>query len=219
MTPRQAIVADAVGDAPARLPTPRQLAQLGVVLCLYRQQPGGELAGWSQAVRAEAEAALDSDGMQESLLFYDRDDRCCWRLSLLPDSDFLAWERLAACLPRSAQPSPHVGIGERLLRRLAGTVGGGWTGSILRLHDLRSGPGFGLAPASVLAASLASVSPLGASLARRIARRQGADAGALADECCCDRAARLAAQAAGGDDEAYPMIRLNPHLHSTDKRA
>ena len=54
MTPRTAIAADAAHDAPSRLPTPRQLAQLGVVLCLYRQQPGGELAGWSQAVRAEA---------------------------------------------------------------------------------------------------------------------------------------------------------------------
>ncbi len=218
MTQRNAIAADAAHDVPSRLPTPRQLAQLGVVLCLYRQQPGGELAGWSQAVRAEAEAALDSDGMQESLLFYDRDDRCCWRLYLLPDSDFLSWERLAAHLPACAQPQPHAGIGERLLRRLAGTVGGGWTGSILRLHALRSGPGFGLAPASVLAASLASVSPLGATLARRIAQRQGADAGALADECCCERAARIAARA-GGDEDTYSLIRLNPHLHSTDKRA
>ena len=218
MTPRPAIATDSVGGAQARLPAPRQLAQLGVVLCLYRQQPGGELAGWSQAVRAEAEAALDSDGMQESLLFYDRDDRCCWRLYLLPDSDFLAWERLAACLPPSAQPPSHAGIGERLLRRLAGTMGGGWTGSILRLHALRSGPGFGLSPASVLAASLASVSPLGATVARRIAQRQGAEAGALADECCCERAARIAAQA-NGDDDTYSLIRLNPHLHSTDKRA
>lgn len=216
MNPRPAIVPEA-RDPQARLPTPRQLAQLGVVLCLYRQQPGGELAGWSQAVRAEAEAALDSDGMLESLLFYDRDDRCCWRLYLLPDSDFLSWERLAGGLPPGGQASSHAGIGERLLRRLAGTIGGGWTGSILRLHELRSGPGFGLSPASVLAASLASVSPLGASVARRIAQRQGADAGALADECCCERAARLAARA--GDDESYSLIRLNPHLHSTDKRA
>ena len=217
MPSRPAIASDA-RNAHARLPTPRQLAQLGVVLCLYREQPGGELAGWSQAVRAEAEAALDSDGMQESLLFYDRDDRCCWRLSLLPDSDFLSWERLAACLPACAQPASQAGIGERLLRRLAGTIGGGWTGSILRLHDLRSGPGFGLAPASVLAASLASVSPLGATVARRIAQRQGADAGALADECCCERAARVAAQA-NADDDTWSLIRLNPHLHTTDTRA
>ncbi|MCW5581345.1 MAG: Hemin transport protein [Luteimonas sp.] len=215
------MAADAAHDAhdvPPRLPSPRQLAQLGVVLCLYRRQPGGELAGWSQAVRAEAESALDSDGMQESLSFYDRDGRCCWRLCLLPDSDFLSWERLAACLPPGPRTQSHAGIGERLLRRLAGTIGGGWTGSILRLHELRSGPGFGLMPASVLAASLASVSPLGATLARRIAQRHGADADGLVDECCCERAARAAARASA-DDEAYSLIRLNPHLHSTDKRA
>lgn len=210
-------MATAVDTPQARLPTPRQLAQLGVVLCLYRLQAGGELAGWSQAVRAEADVAVDSDGMQESLLFYDRDGRCCWRLYLLPDSDFLSWERLAASLPMHAEAHAG-GIAERLLRRLAGNVGGRWTGSILRLHELRSGPGFGLVPPSVLAASLASVSSLGATLARRIAQRQGADSDALADECCCERAARIAAGTAS-DDETYSLIRLNPYLYTTDKRA
>ena len=219
MTPRPAAV-DLSSRWAAQLPTPGQLAQLGTVLCLYRQQSGGELAGWSQAVRAEAGAEVDSDGSVESLLFYDRDDRCCWRLYLLPDSDFLAWERLATALPPHADPLAAAGIGERLLRRLAGNLGGGrWTGSILRLHALRGGPGFGLAPPAVLAASLASVSPLGAAIARRIAQRQGAEAQGLVDECCCERAARAAAARSPGDDDTYALIRLNPHLHANGKPA
>ena|GEM_PF-344956 len=219
MTSQPAAVVDHAPSATTtRLPTPRQLAQLGTVLCLYRQASGGELAGWSQAVRAEAGAELDSDGMQESLLFYDRADRCCWRLYLLPDSDFLAWERLAALLPPHADPLASAGIAERLLRRLAGNLGERWTGSILRLHELRAGPGSGFAPPAVLAASLASVSPLGAGIARRIAHRQGAEAASLVDECCCERAARAAARASG-DDETYALIRLNPHLHTNGKQA
>lgn len=201
-------------DVAARLPTPRQLAGLGTVLCLYRSGPGGELAGWSRAVRAEACAALDSDGMHECVAFHDADGECCWKLYLLPDSDFMAWERLSMALPvRSAQDASAAGVGERLLRRLAGRVRGGqWQGSVLRLHALCVAPG--MPSHSVLAASLASVSSLGAAAARRIARSQGADADALTDECCCQRAARAAALAATGaahDDAPYPLIRLNPN--------
>lgn len=218
MRPRPVAAVDALPESTARLPTPRQLAQLGTVLCLYRQQSGGELAGWAQALRTEAGAELDSDGMQESLLFYDRADRCCWRLYLLPDSDFLAWDRLSDTLPAHADPLASAGIGERLLRRLSGSLGERWAGSILSLHELRVGPGSGSGPPGVLAASLASISPLGASIARRIARRQGAEAGSLADECCCERAARAAARASG-DDGAYSLIRFNPHLHTTGPQA
>lgn len=197
--------------AATRLPTPRQLAALGTVLCLYRSGPGGELAGWSRAVRAEACAALDSDGMHECVSFHDADGDCCWKLYLLPDSDFLAWERLSLALPaQSAQDASAAGVGERLLRRLAGRVRGGhWQGSVLRLHALCVAPG--MPSHSVLAASLASVSPLGAAAARRIARSQGADADALVDECCCQRAARAAAAGATHDDAPYPLIRLNPN--------
>ncbi len=200
-----------VAPAHARtpLPTPGQLAALGVVLCLYRPQAGGELAGWSQAVRAEAEIALDSDGMHESLRFYDGDDRCCWRLHLLPDSDFLAWEQLAGRLP--LRSDPQAGIGERLLRRLAGNVGGGWSGSILRLHVHRDRPAHGHAPGCVLAASLAPVSALGAAAARRIALGPCADASALSDACWCERAARVAAQATR--EATWRPIRLpSPHV-------
>ena len=71
------------------LPHPHELAALGAVLCLYRIQAGSELDGWSQAARVSSDSALDSDGLCESLQFFDRDGLCCWRLYLLPDTDFL----------------------------------------------------------------------------------------------------------------------------------
>ena len=81
------------------LPHPQQLAALGAVLCLYRMQRGGELSGWQQAQSASCEHVLDSEGLRESVRFHDRDGRCCWQLFLLPDTDFLAWEQMAAQLP------------------------------------------------------------------------------------------------------------------------
>lgn len=190
---------------PPRLPTPSQLARLGTVLCLYRA--GGELGGWSRAVHAEAGVAVHSEGPDECIAFRDPAGDCCWKLYLLPDSDFLAWERLSASLARRAgDDACGQGIGERLLRNLAGRLRNGqWQGSVLRLHALQVGPG--MSSRDVLAASLAPVSPMGAAAARRIARSAGADAAALADDCCCLQAAR--AVAAGQHDDAYPLIRLH----------
>lgn len=199
MTPQTATLVDHAPSAETvrLLPTPRQLAQLGTVLCLYRQATGGGLAGWSQAVRAEADVELDSDGMRESLLFYDRADRCCWRLYLLPDSDFLAWEGLVSMMPPNTVARAPLGVGERLLRRLARSPGDRWAGSILRLHALGADPAREVEPPAVLAASLALISPLGAGIARRIAHSQGAQAASLEDACCCERAARAATRASG----------------------
>jgi len=198
------------------LPSPAQLAALGPLLGLYRAQAGGELGGWAQAVRAAACSGIDSDGLHECLLFFDRDDRCCWRLYLLPDSDFLAWERLASDLPaHHARNAAESGIGERLWQRLAGRLrGDGWLGSALRLHALPTAPGFALHSPPLLAASVATLSPLGAAVARRIALGESADDSALADDCCCRRAAMAAVRDAaddGHDDrhEIFPLIRFN----------
>ena len=200
----------------APLPRPSQLAALGTVLCLYRAQSGGELSGWAQAACAERGGGVDSDGFREHLLFHDHDGRPCWRLYLLPDSDFLAWERLAATLPIHAGVVREDGIGERLWSRLAARLRGErWEASVLRLHALRCSPGFGWsAEPPVLAASLVTPSPLGAAAARRIARAEGAEGDAMVEDCCCRQAASLAAQAAlsnaGSVDDIYPLIRLNP---------
>lgn len=165
----------------ARLPHPHQLAALGAVLCLYRAEHGGELAGWQQATSVRVRAGLDSDCLRESLQFLDAGGRCCWRLFLLPDSDFLAWDRLLSRWPEEAGAESPAGVGERLWRRLAGRLRGEqWRAAILRLHEL---PGEGGRP--VLAASLARLSPLGAATARAIARNEGIDDETLSDECCC----------------------------------
>lgn len=202
-------------SASPMLPQPQQLAALGPLLCLYRAHAGGELGGWAQAVRAMACSGIDSDGLHESLLFFDREDRCCWRLYLLPDSDFLAWEGLASSLPaHHVREAAGSGIGERLWQRLAGRLrGDGWLGSALRLHALPIAPGFALHAPPLLAASVATLSPLGAAAARRIALGENADDSALADDCCCRQAAMAAALDTadnGHDDrEVFPLIRFN----------
>jgi hypothetical protein len=121
--------------AALRLPHAQQLAALGTVLCLYRPQHGGELSGWAQASHAESQAGVDSDGLRESLAFFDQDGRCCWRLFLLPDSDFLAWDRLLVCLPVREEVEPAAGVGERLWRKLAGRLRGEqWQACVLKLR-------------------------------------------------------------------------------------
>jgi len=152
------------------LPAVAQLAALGPVLCLYRTQHGSELAGWQQAVRVEAHTGVDSDGLDERLLFFDAQGRCCWRLCLLPDSDFVAWDRLVASLPAGVD-GEVAGLADRLWRRLAGRLlGGQWRACALQLHATPR-------PASlpVLAASLSLMSPLGVATAQRIAQAEGAD--------------------------------------------
>lgn len=162
----------------ARLPHPSQLASLGTVLCLYRSG-SGELGGWKHAVAAAACQGVDSDGIRESLCFHDIRQRCCWRLYLLPDSDFLAWDRLVSRLP--TQPEGGNGdssVAERLWRRMAGGLGGdGWRMCALRLHVAENG--------QALAASMATLSALGAAAARRIARVEGAQGEVWVDDCCC----------------------------------
>lgn len=180
-------------------PAPSQLAALGTVLCLYRAD-GSELAGWQQAVAAHACQGVDSEGVRESVCFTDARGRCCWRLYLLPDSDFLAWDRLAARLPARAQGDDDGSVGERLWRRLAGHLGGQrWRMCALRLHAVEGG--------QALAASLAPLSALGEATARRIARLEGAEGSLPVDDCCCAEAARRATSAPRHGD-GLPLIRL-----------
>lgn len=166
-------------------PTPAQLAGLGTVLCLYRGD-GSELSGWQQAVSVHACHGVDSEGVHESLCFMDERGRCVWRLYLLPDSDFLAWDRLLAQLPQRPAVSEQGNVGERLWRRLAGHLGGHrWRVCALQLHAVEQGSG--------LAASLATLSTLGSATARRIARLEGADGDPALDACCCAGSARSGA--------------------------
>lgn len=194
---------------PDALPQPQQLAALGTVLCLYRPQQGSELVGWKQAVRARIQAGVESDGLRESLLFFDRDGQCCWRLCLLPDSDFLAWDQLSNRLP-STQAAGHAGhgVGERLWQRLARRLTGEqWRACPVRLHALPQGTS-----EPVLAASLTTVSVLGASTTREIVRAEGAELAAWDDCCCAQAALRSVTAAAPTGDLADFVFRPEPEL-------
>lgn len=188
------------------LPHPQQLAALGAVLCLYRAQAGGELDGWAQAAKVRCESVLDSDGLCESIQFFDREGRCCWRLYLLPDTDFLAWELLAAGLPERCGTEPELGIAERLWRRLARRLGGpAWRASVLRFHALPGGPRSSGTP--LLAASLPRLSACGMEVAGRIARREGIDRDAQFDGC--RRRDAIGAVAPGNAAEGISLTGFN----------
>ncbi|MFZ5638447.1 MAG: Hemin transport protein [Pseudomonadota bacterium] len=175
MTPDtpDASVRTRVGWPRRNLPSAAELAALGTVLCVYARRYGGELGGWSRATGAELRCGIDSDGWHECLHFRDREGDCCWRLYLLPDSDFLAWERLQARLPVvEAKPATGDAISGRLWRRLSARVGvAPWQSSVIRLHALGR-------RRTLLAASPAPISPLGADMLQRLARIEGLEAAA-----------------------------------------
>lgn len=196
-----------VGASPDAFPAAAQLAALGPVLCLYRAQQGSELVGWQQAVRVEAHAGVESDGLDERLLFFDAQGRCCWRLCLLPDSDFVAWDRLVASLP-TGEGDEAAGLADRLWQRLAGLLlGGQWRACALQLHAVPR-------PAAlpVLAASLSLMSPLGVATARRIAHAEGADLETGMHDGGCEHAAAFTAtrfeHPHGAADNVVPLTRL-----------
>ncbi|WOB27300.1 MULTISPECIES: Hemin transport protein [Xanthomonas] len=181
--PRSQPLSSGAGASRAALPRVPQLSALGTVLCLYRPALGNELDGWQHAVDAAVSRQVDSDGVRESIWFFDADGQCCWRLYLLPDSDFLSWDRLVSRLPPLPTETHGLGVGERLWHRLAGRLRGeSWRLSALRLQSTanRQQP---------LVASLATVSALGAEVAARLAREEGIDGRVAADDCCCARAA------------------------------
>lgn len=161
------------GCAPA-MPSTEDLATLGPVLCVFCDRYGGELGGWMQAARAYARCGIEADGWYECLTFRDRENRDCWRLYLLPESDFFAWDCVRNRLPRNERldPSATAADNERFPSTLwrccrSREMSARWGASVLRLHALRSGG------RAVLAASPWRVSPFGAEIARRVMRIEG----------------------------------------------
>ena len=148
------------------MPHPRLLVALGTVLCVHRPALGEALQGWRRACRVALHQRLDSDGLDECLWFFDAQGLCCWRLYLLPDSDFLAWDALLEGLPVLDAP-PGEGLAERMWRRLAGRLRGeSWRATALRLQ-LRGPLGGGLG------AIATPVSEAGRMTAERLARIHG----------------------------------------------
>lgn len=77
---------------------PEMLAALGPLLCLYRAGDPHALCGWSWAKSVRACVKINSDGPREALTFFDSTRRACWQLYLLPDSDYLSWDRVLSCV-------------------------------------------------------------------------------------------------------------------------
>lgn len=120
------------------LPAPVQLAALGSVLCVYRNDSADPLSGWQCAQHACARCGIDSDGIDETLLCFDPQGRCCWQLYLLPDADFLAWDAMCAdlqCIESSPCRAPAPSVCMRLWQRIhASFCQPAWQASVLRLH-------------------------------------------------------------------------------------
>ncbi|SDY73277.1 hypothetical protein SAMN04487939_105242 [Lysobacter sp. yr284] len=171
------------GDARAALPAPERLAAVATVLCVHPRRQRDALDGWLAA--RSAQRLGDAGG--EALRFRDGGGRECWRLYLLPDSDFLAWDDVAAALPDAAGPIRPAVVPAlaRWWRRLRGAR----RAQALRLRVLRDADGH-----CVLLADPAALSPLGLAQARRIAAGEGARLDECADACCCLASAADAAR-------------------------
>ncbi|MGH8082996.1 MAG: Hemin transport protein [Lysobacter sp.] len=164
----------------AGLPAPERLAAVATVLCVYPKRHRDALDGWLAADRAERVVRQDGDSTCEALWFRDAAGRACWRLYLLPDSDFLAWDDAAADLPAHRGREARVGVWANLRRRWLRRLSGRWCAQVLRLQVLRDDAGH-----CVLLADGAELSPLGHAHARRIAAGEGARLNAQAHVCCC----------------------------------
>ncbi|SDD43439.1 hypothetical protein [Aquimonas voraii] len=84
------------------------LIALGPVVCLFRREDEARLILDPAPLLAQARAKLicevDPEGPREALRLEDREGQPILQLCLLPDSDFLVWERLLLGL--SAAPMP-----------------------------------------------------------------------------------------------------------------
>lgn len=159
------------GGARAALPAPERLAAVATVLCVHPRRQRDVLDGWLAA----RSALRLGDGAAEALVFRDGGGRECWRLYLLADSDFLAWDDAAAAL--AAAPAP---AGPRAWRAALRWLRGGLRAQALRLSVLRDEAGH-----CVLLADAADLSPLGGAQARRIAAAAGARLDERGHACCC----------------------------------
>ena len=144
--------------------SPDALSALGPVLCLHGAGDPHLLAGWSRATHFAARIGLDSEGPSESICFFN-DAGCCWRLHRLPDSDFLAWERLLERTPAVPAESPRAAS---WLQRCKHAAISPWRACGVRLLAVSDATG-----TARLAATDVNLSRLGLECAQRIARSIG----------------------------------------------
>jgi len=150
--------------------TPESLAMLGPMLCMYRAIETHVLAGLAAAAIVRPWVSIGADGPCEALTFFDRAQRPCWQLFLLPDSDYYAWERVVAGLsdPLPINSVARTDPGERngIRRRVGNPL---WRACALQVHAVaeRNSP-------CRLAAAQVLLSEAGQRAAQRIAQTAGA---------------------------------------------
>jgi len=141
------------------------LAALGPMLCLHRRGDAHLLAGFMAARRMEVAVRIDSDGICESLRFFDAQDAPCWHLCLLPDSNYWAWDALISQLPEQVRLS--CGDRERALCSLRSRPA--WRPCTVRFRQCTTSAG------PMLAATPVTLSDTGFRESLRLAHRLGAE--------------------------------------------
>lgn len=102
-----------------------ELANLGVVLCVWRQSHGSELECLRSAAVTKACMGVTSMGLQEWLALITRNNQCCMRVYPLPrGTDSQAWSHLLQRLPAECSLATFPGACSRLAARFGDWVRG-----------------------------------------------------------------------------------------------
>ncbi len=155
-----------------RLCTPELLAALGPLLCLYRADDPHVLSGWSWAKTVQACIKINSDGPREALTFFDETRRACWQLHLLPDSDYLSWDRVLSCVRCELDATQSTWLKKNSVAPISRSLGIPiWRACALRLFAVR-----GFDTEHCLALADVCLSKAGRKAAEAIAKSEGAAA-------------------------------------------
>jgi hypothetical protein len=150
--------------------TPELLAALGPLLCLYRADDPHALCGWSGAKSVQACIKINNDGPREALTFFDETRRACWQLYLLPDSDYLSWDRVLSCVRCELDTTQNSWLKQMAAVPIARAIGNPiWRACALRFYAVPS-----LNNEHCLALADVSLSNAGRKAAEAIAKSEGA---------------------------------------------
>lgn len=150
--------------------TPELLAALGPLLCLYRIDDPHALCGWSWAKSVQACIKINNDGPREALTFFDESCRACWQLYLLPDSDYLSWDRVLSCVRCELDTTQNSWLRQITVAPIARSIGNPiWRACALRFYAVQN-----MNNEQCLALAGVSLSYAGRKAAEAIAKSEGA---------------------------------------------
>lgn len=152
----------------ARTPSRASIGARGVLLL---DHPA--LARLGESVAATAHTQVTAHGPREWLAFRDGEGHTHAKLFLLPDSDYLAWDEMAAAFhlaPANADQDPGWQAHTAFLRHALARIGSHWRARLLTFEH-RALPWLQL----LAARPPLRISLLGLELARGIARSEGAE--------------------------------------------